>query len=144
MRTAVSPLAEALGRAHATLMADLQTLEAAARPARAEGPPGLREVLRATRKHLVEHFRFEERNGYMDAVRERAPHLEKAVRELAHEQRVLKGGLDALIEESASSGRDDEALGAKILDWVEHVRRHEARENDLVQDAFNLDISAED
>jgi hypothetical protein len=31
-----------------------------------------------------------------------------------------------------------------VREWVERVRRHETRETDLVQDAYNLDIGAED
>jgi hypothetical protein len=41
-------------------------------------------------------------------------------------------------------GRAHVALLADLWGWVDCVRRHEARENQLVQDAFNLDIGAED
>ncbi len=144
MKKTAPPLAEALGRAHAALLADLSRLEEAARPSRAEGPPDLRQHLQATRAHILEHFRFEERNGYMDGVVERAPHLERVVCELAQEHRHLKESLDALLAEAGPGKGRDEAYCAKILHWLERVRRHETRENELVQDAFNLDISPED
>jgi len=35
-------------------------------------------------------------------------------------------------------------LREKVRAWVEKVRKHEASENDLVQDVFNLDVGAED
>jgi hypothetical protein len=35
-------------------------------------------------------------------------------------------------------------LRQKVLDWPQSVRRHERRENVPVQDAFNLDLAAED
>ena len=37
------------------------------------------------------------------------------------------------------------ALGVvNVRKWVAHLRQHESRENELVQDAFNRDITAED
>jgi hypothetical protein len=29
-------------------------------------------------------------------------------------------------------------------DWIKHVRQHESREDDLMQDAFNVDIGTKD
>jgi hypothetical protein len=55
----------------------------------------------------------------------------------------LAASLDALLEAAAGRG-PPEALRAGVLSWVERVRDHEARENALVQDTFNVDLSAED
>jgi hypothetical protein len=33
---------------------------------------------------------------------------------------------------------------AKVEEWVRRVRKHERSENILVQDAFNVDLTAED
>jgi hypothetical protein len=137
-------VAEALGRAHAALLADLCELEAAALPGSAEGLAGLRARLGATHTHITEHFRFEEENGYMDAVRKREPRLERAIQQLAEEHRQLAQSLDALIGESRTATSLDDRFRAEVRGWVERVRHHEGRENDLVQDAFNLDIGAED
>jgi predicted nucleic acid-binding Zn-ribbon protein len=137
-------VAEALGRAHAALLEDLRKLEGAALPAFGEGLAELRARLDATRRHITEHFRFEEQNGYMDAVRKREPRLERTIEQLAQEHRELEQSLEALIGESEVVTGLGAAYREKVRRWVEHVRQHEARENDLVLDAFNLDISAED
>ena len=137
-------VAESLERAHAALLEDLRKLEEAAYPASGEVLAELRRRLEATHWHITEHFRFEEQNGYLDAVRKREPRLERAIEQLAQEHRALEQSLKALIREAAAVSRLGAAFREKVRRWVEHVRQHEARENDLVFDAFNLDISAED
>jgi hypothetical protein len=136
--------AEALTRAHLALRKDLGLLEEAARPASGEGTTELRARLGATRTHVVEHFRFEEENGYLDAVRQREPRLERAVQQLADDHRRLARSLDALVEEARAAARLDDTFRGKVRAWMEQLRQHEVRENDLIQDAFNTDIGAED
>jgi hypothetical protein len=41
-------------------------------------------------------------------------------------------------------GGSGPALRQEVRAWIERVRQHEARENDLVQEAFNRDIGTED
>jgi hypothetical protein len=135
---------EALSRAHAALLEDLRQLEEAVRPAVGEGLAELRARLGATQAHILEHFRFEEQNGYMDAVRQREPRLERAVQELAEEHRRLAQSLDALIRKARAARGLGETVREAVRGWVDSVRRHEARENDLVQEAFSVDIGAED
>ena len=137
-------LAEDLVRAHKALMKDLTTLHEAAKPGSGEGVVALIARLGATRVHLTEHFRFEEQNGYMDTVREREPRLERAMHQLAEEHGELRKSLDGLIKEAGDATSLGDGLREAIRTWIERVRQHEARENDLVQDAFDLDIGAED
>jgi hypothetical protein len=137
-------VAEANSRAHAALLRDLQALEVVGRSAAKHGLESLRARLETTRAHIVEHFRFEEENGYMEAVRKREPRLERAVDQLADEHRQLLDSLDALRTEIASAANEDGTVAAKVTAWVQKVQQHEARENHLVQDAFGLDIGAED
>jgi hypothetical protein len=137
-------VAEALRRAHAALLEDLRKLDEAVRAASGEGLTKLTARLGATRTHIAEHFRFEEQNGYMDAVRKREPRLGRTIQRLAEEHRQLAQSLDALIEQARVAMGLDEAFREEVRTWVERVRRHEVRENDLVQDAFNRDVSAED
>jgi hypothetical protein len=137
-------VADALLRAHGALLADLRKLEEAIRPSSGESPKELLVRLGATRTHILEHFRFEEQNGYLDAVRQREPRLERIIQQLAEEHRQLTQALDTLLGEAQAAVNLGESLRQDIRAWVESVRRHEARENDLVQDAFNLDIGAED
>ena len=144
MGRAENSVAEALRRAHAALLEDLRKLEEAARPDSGEGPAELRARLGATRAHVTEHFRFEEQNGYMDAVRKREPRLERKIEQLAEEHRELAQSLERLIEHAGAATSLDDPFREEVRGWVERVRQHEVRENDVVQDAFNLDIGAED
>ncbi len=131
---------EGLGQAHATLRKDLGELEAAARAASGAAPVMLSALLRRARAHLAEHFRFEEENGYLSAVLLRDPNRGRQVEQLRDEHRRLFAALEALLNE-AGQGR---AVGAQVLEWVAAVRRHEEREDTLVQDVFNVDESAGD
>ena len=144
VRRTANSVAEALGRAHEALLADLRELERAADPSSGEGLVGLRARLGKARAHLTEHFRFEEENGYMDAVRAREPRLERTIQHLAEEHSQLKRSLDALIGEASAATNLSDTLRDEIREWIDCVRRHEVHENDLVQDAFDLDIGAED
>jgi hypothetical protein len=110
----------------------------------AEDPVELRLRLEVTQEHVTEHFRFEESQGYMDAVRNREPRLERTIQQLADEHQHLAGALEALIERVRTATCLDEALRAAVRDWLDHLRRHEVRENLLVQEAFNVDIGPED
>src|SRR5215831_17507026 len=77
-----TPTVDALSRAHTSLQKDLRELEEAGHTASEKGLPGLRSRLKSTRKHIAEHFRFEEQGGYMDAVRKREPRLGRVIDEL--------------------------------------------------------------
>ena len=133
---------EGLRHAHATLLSDLKKLEVAARAASDAAPEELAAQLRRTRAHLAEHFRFEEENGYMTAVLQRDPNQGRRVEQLRDEHRRLFAALEALLD-AAGRGATD-AGRANVLEWVAAVRRHEEREDALVQDVFNVDTSAED
>jgi hypothetical protein len=126
------------------LFADLGKLDQAVQPSSGDGLEELRARLGATHAHITEHFRFEEQNGYMDAVRKREPRLERMIQQLAEEHGQLRRSLDALIGKAAAATSLGDTLREEIREWVERVREHEDRENDLVQDAFNLDIGVED
>jgi hypothetical protein len=138
------PIAEAISHAHTALLRDLKALEVVARRASTNGLETLRTRLETTRAHIVEHFRFEEEDGYMDAVRKLEPRLARAVEQLAEEHRQLLDSLDALRREIATMPSANEAVAAKVTSWVQKVQQHEARENHLVQDTFGLDIGTED
>jgi hypothetical protein len=144
MERTENAIARALHRAHVRLLEDLRGLEGTARPSSGEGLPELRARLGATRTHIADHFRFEEQDGYMEAVRKREPRLERAVRQLAEEHTRLARAMDDLIEVAGASATLNDALGDQVRGWVGQVRQHENRENALVQEAFNLDIGAED
>jgi DNA-binding transcriptional ArsR family regulator len=137
-------IAEALSRAHAALLEDLRKLEEAASPGSRDGLAEIRARLGATQAHIAEHFRFEEENGYLDALKKREPRLERTIRQLAEEHRQLAQSLAALVGEARAATSLGDKFREKTREWIERVRQHEHHENDLVQNAFNLDIGAED
>lgn len=137
-------VAEALRRAHAALLKDLTRLEEASAAASQEGIVHFRAQLEVTRRHIAEHFRFEEENGYLEAVRKRQPHLERSIEQLAEEHKALVQGLEALVARANQETSNSADLRGEVRSWVGQLRRHEERENDLVLDAFNLDVGAED
>jgi hypothetical protein len=142
-------VADALRRAHESLLRELGNLEQAVRPISGnrrsgDGRIALIDRLEATLVHLTEHFRFEEQNGYMHAVRQREPRLERAVQHLADEHRELKESLETLIAKARAASGLEDSFRSEIRAWIESVWRHESRENELIEDAFNLNISAAD
>ncbi len=133
----------ALARAHAALLNDLRKLKAFIASPNVDMIQ-LVDRLDMTVTRLAEHFRLEEENGYMDAIRTRSPHLEHAIDKLKEEHVQLLKTSKKLLEEAGSSSRIDDGLRKKFHDFIAAVRDHEERENVLVEDAFNLDIAAED
>jgi hypothetical protein len=130
-----------LRQAHRALLADLQRLEEMARAHPVKSKKDLLDALHAAHAHVAEHFRFEERDGYFDAVRMRAPHQERAIQHLAAEHRQLEESLRGLLREA---GRDNEDVRGHVIEWVRSIRDHETRENKLVQEVFYRDVAAED
>src|SRR5262249_34986673 len=116
-------VAKALALAHESLLDDLRNLEDAVGPAARGGLPGLRDRLGDTRAHLVEHFRCEEENGYLDAARQREPRLERAARQLAEEHRGLLHSLDLLLEGAWGAAVLGDMLREEVRQWVRSVRR---------------------
>jgi hemerythrin-like domain-containing protein len=144
MAQPASSISASLARAHAGLLADLQKLEDAVHDGAATDLGALRARLGVTRSHVIEHFHFEEMNGYMDAVRKREPRLERQVEALADEHRQLGQMLDSLTWQVGSATQLNDPLRGEIRAWIERLRQHEARENRFIQEVFNQDISAED
>jgi iron-sulfur cluster repair protein YtfE (RIC family) len=144
MTKTANTVAEAMSQAHARLLEDLRRLQEAVRAPFSDGPAELHSRLERMRTHLIEHFRLEEHGGYLDGVRQREPQVDRTIAKLRGEHRELTQALDDLLGEVKACELLEEALRAKVRDWIMHVRCHESRENSLIQDAFNLDISAED
>jgi hypothetical protein len=93
---------------------------------------------------LEDHFRFEEQNGYLDTIRNREFRLSHSIQHLAKQHQSLLETLDALIAAAEAATSIDRGLADEITKWINDVREHEIRKNELVQDAFNFDIAAED
>jgi predicted nucleic acid-binding Zn-ribbon protein len=139
----VSPV-EALRQAHVALLEDLTDLENAANSYLGTDSAAMLSRLERTRTHITEHFRFEEQNGYMADVLQREPNLARTIEQLRDEHHKLALKLDGLLEQMRSGQPLEEAVRDQVRSWIESVRQHEARENSLVQYAFNVDLGAED
>ncbi len=144
MKNLQPSMAEALSEAHGAFLEDLRKLEQAARPHSGEAISDLLARLAEICSEVGEHFRFEEQNGYMNAIRKDEPRLERSIQQLEEEHRQLGRTLEALLTEVKAITGQDLALREKVRAWAERVRHHEARENQLVQDAFNRDLGAKD
>jgi hemerythrin-like domain-containing protein len=107
-------------------------------------PVETRRFLGELRAHVVHHFHCEEDGGYMTAVLQCRPQSERTVRQLLAEHSLLLEGLDLFLKEAETAERIDDDFRARSGVWAELLRRHEAVENLLVEDAFNRDIDAED
>ena len=134
--------AEGLRQAHARLRKDLGELEAAARAPAGAAAPALGALLRRARAHLAEHFRFEEENGNMGAGLLRDSKQGRHAEQLRDEHCHLFASLESLLDSAGQVGAG--AVGAKVLEWVAAGRRHEEREDALVQDDFTVDTGTED
>ena len=129
-------------RAHAALLNDLRELRAVLRTRGDVTPLFLR--LERLQAHLTRHFRCEERGGYLEEVRRREPQRKRVIEELLADHRRLSQGLADSLDEVRWASRLSDGLRGRIRHWVLAVRRHEARENRLVQDTFNRDLGPED
>lgn len=130
-----------LRRAHTELLADLQQLVTDAGEL---GLAPLRTSLLKTRQDLMNHFRLEEENGYLDEVRKREPCLEQTLTKLEGEHCKLLQELDDILAQLEYPQPDAEPLQRHVRLWIHNVRGHEIRENDLIQDAFVHDLGAGD
>lgn len=94
-----------------------------------------------------EHMEFEERDGYLAPVQERIPRMFEAIEQLRGEHAALQSQLakiltDATVRPGVYEFREE--VSPQLQHWLESMRNHERRENQLVQEAFNTDISAGD
>jgi hypothetical protein len=133
-----------IDRVHLLLFESLRGLEHALATESEVSPICVLNQLTATHGQITEHFQFEEQNGWMDEVRKQEPRLEHAIEGLREEHRELVQSLDTLIEELKAKEKLNEAGRHKIVRWIERVRAHESRENELLEDAFEEDLGAGD
>lgn len=137
-------VADDLKRAHRAIFQDVKKLTDAIRVDSGIELADLRTRLKATLAHATDHFHLEEKSGFMDSMADRDPRLEHAVEKLRGEHDELKETLRAIIVDSTQVSQFEPVLRSRIHDWIARFRHHEYSENDLVQDAFNYDLGAED
>ncbi len=139
-----SSVSKDLQEAHVALDNDLRELENALHATPTDGRAEVVRRLARVRLTLIEHFRFEEHNGYMTGVLKREPNLDQTVRGLLKEHQQFAHSLDDIITEARSRANLEESLLEKIRDWLKRIHHHESRENQLVQDVYARDTAAED
>jgi hypothetical protein len=102
------------------------------------------------RDHLALHFALEEAYGYFDDPVDVAPRLGYAAEQLRSEHRELYMNLTGVVERAERLLHTDQMatlalwVGPQFLRFDESLRDHEARENELIFDAFDTDIGAGD
>jgi hypothetical protein len=129
---------------HASLLERLSGLEEAIESAHGDT---VADHLGAVRTHLLHHFEFEESGGYMKHVLDRAPHLHLQAQELLAEHGRMRKQVDDLLAQVSGLAANrplPDAFRHRVRDLLEFVRKHEARENRLVQETLNQDLGVDD
>jgi hypothetical protein len=144
MAKSLRSIAEALRKAHNRLTEDLDRLEQVLGCPSPENQAEIAYDLAKARRYLTEHFRLEEQNGYMNVVSNRQPRFERAIERLHDEHRELSLSLDALVAEAEIGKPLDDAFRGKVQQWIDRLRSHETKEDELVQEAFTVDIGTKD
>ena len=130
---------EDLRQAHATLLRDLHGLEWMANAPSGATREELRQRLRAIRGDVANHFMLEEQDVYVNPVLKMEPTWDRKARELLSEHRSLLHSLDELIAASVEGARSAVDLREQVKHWVDQVRQHEIRENELFDQAGEED-----
>ena len=139
-----SATVDELGRAHASLLKDLGRLERMLVASTDMTVLNMLNQLTATHSQITDHFGVEEQNGWMEEVGKQEPRLQHAIQNLHDEHRQLVQALDTLMEDLEAKEKVDDVCRQKVARWIERVRAHESRENELLEDAFVEDLGAGD
>lgn len=136
---------------HAELWRQLEELR---RWCAAPRPPGtvrdLADRLGQLRDRLAMHFALEEAYGYLDDALQQAPRLSERAAQLRGEHRELYLALWNLAERAEAQAYRElphGSLGSLVREfhWFDTaLKTHEARENQLIQDALDSDLGAGD
>jgi hemerythrin len=89
------------------------------------------------------HFDFEETGGYMREVLRRLPHRQEVVDALIMEHQLMTVQLREL-RHWAIDREDPDGIRAKVGEWLDLLSRHESMENQLMLDAFNVEVGGGD
>lgn len=107
----------------------------------------LPNALEALRNELDEHFALEESTGYFSAEIDVAPRLASQAESLLEQHQHFRDRLEELIRrcrESTDLQAEAEQLQAAVDEFTWNLLRHEAEENDLIQQAYTEDIGSKD
>lgn len=107
----------------------------------------LRPLLHEVFERCRAHMELEEQGGYMVSLVQVQPHMTKAVNELRDEHGVLLKAMTEIrlsVDGSEDMDRLEGDFLPQIKEWLDQMRSHEHRENELVLEAFNQDIGTKD
>lgn len=131
---------------HEALMKALQRLETVLDAPREEHHPGARPRvvldLEAVRARLADHFAAEEDGGYFAELLADRPDLRARARVVAAQHGEITRALDDVLAREATL--DLAALDQPARAVVALVRRHEAEERRLVEDAVQQEVGTPD
>ena len=115
--------------------------------ARASSCQVIADMFSELNEHTLEHFRHEESGGYFSEALERAPRLSERADELLGQHPVIVEQLDELQTHATKPSSNEtwwNELEQMFQRFLEVFEEHEVGENELLQNAFLVDIGAED
>lgn len=133
-------LLEALHKAHAEILSELQGLEEKADASAGTSGEELSQRLRTLRAEVAGHFVLEEQDGYLDPVLSREAGAHRKAMELLGEHSSLLQSLDVLIQRAAAEGSRSTTLWESVKHWMDQLREHEARENEFFDEVQDDDF----
>ena len=127
---------------------ELERLSAAP-PEPARRPSGLVELVRELQRHLVRHFRLEEKDGILsDSVHGPNPGSLRKVEALVSEHRDFERRIARVLAELdgcvATSAIVLRCFDLELRELLADLSRHERVENDLLQEVVTRDTGAGD
>lgn len=146
----VHPTFEALLKEHREVMKHINDLREWVKEIGELGVPHFGELgtrLQPLRDELSRHFAEEEEGGYLSVALSRAPRFSREAEELQEQHAQFLKDLNTLIDklhESEPPFSSWQQACAEFEEILTRIRRHEGRENAIVQAAFETDIGEGD
>lgn len=104
-------------------------------------------IFEQLQRAILAHFEHEEEGGYFAQALDAAPRLSERAAQLLAEHLEMAAELVALrnhARQAGSSWQWWEELNEMFNGFVQGFEKHEAEENTLLHEAYNVDIGAED
>jgi hypothetical protein len=104
-------------------------------------------LVNALAVHLQTHFELEESDGYLSDLVQKSPGLAATVDRLMHEHSELMGDVNELVKrvrEDFAINQDTSDLAHRFGTFRGKLAAHEHEENQLLQEAYNLDLGTKD
>ncbi len=95
-----------------------------------------------------EHFMIEEEGGFMDVVLSERPYLAPVVENLRNDHILMLKKMNELLQHCGcaekANPKDIEHLCLELRDLILHLKHHEYKENDLVQETLTVELGTND